>query len=217
MSKRRDGEVWATKGSDGATYYFGRVEGRTRRISSAVYLTIVSGGLAPLKDVLWAEKAISSYPHGSEERERACAILKGGSGERVTIRPNLNTPKDPQTSVHKGTLGSKVDSTPQVSIILTGSVIRRSGEETLRSTGEKSVYAGLKGYRVPLVPIPEGAERVQYNPHKGDRDFHVNGGALPLGSVVTSDGWRYYIARPPEGRSEPLETVMRGFLDAIAA
>jgi len=214
-AQRLEGDVWEVKGKDGQRYYFGRVEGKTRRISKVVYLTVLCGGLAPLSAVLWAEKAHCEYEHGTEERERACAILRGGSGDRVTIRPNLNTEEDPQTSVHKGTLGRKVDSAQHVSILLTGSVIRPSGERTLKSKGKKTVYAGLIGYRVPVVPIPVGAEKIRYNPHIGDGVMHVNGGPLPLGSIITSDGWRYFVARPPEGRSQPLETVMRGFLDNV--
>ena len=192
MSKRREGEVWETRGKDGTTYYFGRVEGRTRRISSAVYLTVACGGLAPLSDVLWAWSSIGKA--SGEERERAQAILRGGDGVKVTIRPNLHTEDNKQTTVHRGTLGAKIDSARHVSIILTGSVIRRSGEALLKRTGKKSVYAGLTGYRVPLVPIPEGAQRVRYNPHIGDGIMHVDGGPLPLGSIVTSDCWSYFIA-----------------------
>ena len=113
----------------------------------------------------------------------------------ITVRPNLNTGKStpPQSTIHEGRLGRKLDSVAVITFHCNDVVIRPSGEMKARH-GEKTVYAGLigeineKGIILPSKEDPQ----VEYNPHIGDRHFHINGVPYYGGGTITAVGHKYY-------------------------
>lgn len=108
----------------------------------------------------------------------------------VTIRPNLNNP--PHTTIHKGTLGKKLDSVESLSIECVGYIVRESGVKLLLNKQEKSVHAGLLGYRLDeLVEISETSKKITYSPT--EKMFLVEGKELLTPCTVTAINGVYYV------------------------
>jgi len=110
----------------------------------------------------------------------------------VTIRPNLN--KKAESTIHKGRLGKVIGYTGSVSIRCSNTVVRASGQALAQDKNEKTVHAGLIGEILnEIVEVTEQAKKIEYNPHKGDTCFHINGSPYYGGGVITSIGWHYYL------------------------
>tara|TARA_R110002110_G_scaffold92555_26_gene241558 strand:+ start:153 stop:518 length:366 start_codon:yes stop_codon:yes gene_type:complete len=117
---------------------------------------------------------------------------------KVTIRPNLNTGRKfdttAESTIHAGRLGRKLGSQETVSIICTDTVVRPAGQQSAQEDHNKTVHAGLIGELLDqvIMPLPN-SPRVEYNPHRGDTFFSVNGEVYVGGGVVTSIGHRSYL------------------------
>ena len=110
----------------------------------------------------------------------------------VTIRPNLN--KKSESTIHHGRLGIVFGYAQSVSIRCSKTVVRPSGQALAQDKSEKTVHAGLIGELLnEVVEITEQAKRVEYNPHKGDTCFHIEGKPYHGGGVITAIGWKYYL------------------------
>lgn len=110
----------------------------------------------------------------------------------VTIRPNLN--KKSESSIHIGRLGKVIGYAESVSIRCTKTVVRPGGRALAQNKSEKTIHAGLIGELLDeIVKVTDQAKRVEYNPHKGDTCFHVDGKPYNGGGIITAIGWRYYL------------------------
>ena len=119
-------------------------------------------------------------------------------GKKITVRPNLHTgwnlKKKPLTTIHSNRLGKSEYQVFSCSIRCTGTVVRPSGQRKAELDGDKTVHAGLVGFLIPTVDIdPFFSRRVEYNPHKGDKFFHINGDCYDGGGVITAIGHLYYL------------------------
>tara|TARA_Y100000310_G_scaffold309540_1_gene353748 strand:- start:564 stop:1811 length:1248 start_codon:yes stop_codon:yes gene_type:complete len=112
------------------------------------------------------------------------------SKTRISIRPNLNSKGE--VTIHTGSLGRKLASVKAVTIKCEGVVVRPSGTKKAVA-GDKTVHAGFIGRVMPFVIMPKsGDPAVTYNPHKGDKEFKVNGKTYEGGGVVTMVGWKAF-------------------------
>ena len=109
---------------------------------------------------------------------------------RDSIRPNLN--KRPETTVHRGTLGTKLDSVLTLSIECIGTVIRESGVKLLTQKKQKTVHAGLLGYRLTeVVDLKATSKKVTYSP--ATKSFLVDGEELVTPCTITAIDGVYYV------------------------
>ena len=124
--------------------------------------------------------------------------MKELMGKKITVRPNLHTGwklrKQPLTTVHSNRLGKSEYQVFTCSIRCTGTVVRPSGQRSAECDGDKTVHAGLIGLLIPTVEIdPFFAKRVEYNPHRGDKFFNIDGERYDGGGIVTAIGHLYYL------------------------
>lgn len=109
----------------------------------------------------------------------------------ISIRPNLN--RRGEITIHKGRLGRKQASVKAVSIKCTDAVVRPSGQSLAQKKGDKTVHAGFVGTVLPEVIMPDASSTpVTYNPHKGDKEFKVNGKTYSGGGVITMVGYKAF-------------------------
>lgn len=109
----------------------------------------------------------------------------------ISIRPNLN--RRGEITIHKGRLGRKQASVKAVSIKCTDAVVRPSGQNLAQNKSEKTVHAGFIGQVLPEVIMPTSSSTpVTYNPHKGDKEFKVNGKSYTGGGVITMVGYKAF-------------------------
>lgn len=100
----------------------------------------------------------------------------------VTIRPNLN--HKGHVTIHKGTLGPKIDSVPLATILASHTVIRPAGQKLLQQTGKRSVHAGIVGTLIqPIQPNPNIHPRILYHHSLG---FTLQDGSPYLGGGTVS-------------------------------
>lgn len=115
----------------------------------------------------------------------------------ISIRPNLNHKN--HITLHKGTMGTKLDSVSQVTIDCVSVTVRPSGCVKALN-GDKTVHASLNGKLAPFEPVTSTACPITYNPHKGDTGFYVereDGSRIPYegGGVVTMIGWHAWLIK----------------------
>jgi hypothetical protein len=96
-------------------------------------------------------------------------------------------------TIHTGSLGRKLGSVRAVTIECDSVVVRPSGQNLAQKKGDKTVHAGFIGKLHPKVVMPKSGDApVTYNPHKGDKEFKVNGKVYEGGGLITMVGWKAF-------------------------
>jgi hypothetical protein len=143
-----------------------------------------------LSDFSLDESAPANAPSNTPEMEESLSRI-ASSNARISIRPNLNSKGE--VTVHKGSLGRKMASVRAVTIRCESVVVRPSGQSLAQKKGDKTVHAGFIGRVNSEVIMPDSSSpAVTYNPHKGDREFKVNGKVYEGGGLITMVGWKAY-------------------------
>lgn len=136
------------------------------------------------------ESAAANAPSNTPEMDEALSRI-ASSNARISIRPNLNSRGE--VTVHKGSLGRKMASVRAVTIRCESVVVRPSGQSLAQEKGDKTVHAGFIGRVNSEVIMPDSSSpAVTYNPHKGDKEFKVNGKVYEGGGLITMVGWKAY-------------------------
>ena len=174
---------------------FAYLDGKTYRVNTlgerhAFYLTrqrlIGSEGFI-LEDSIPGEQLEDS--NSDEMSDLIAKVSK--SRKRVSIRPNLNSKGE--VTIHTGSLGRKLGSVRAVTIECDSVVVRPSGQAIAQKEGEKTVHAGFIGRLHPEVIMPKSDDpSVTYNPHKGDKEFKLNGKPYEGGGLITMVGWKAF-------------------------
>lgn len=129
--------------------------------------------------------------NGNDEDMVAAIERIAKAKTKISIRPNLN--RRGEITIHKGRLGRKQASVKAVSIKCTDAVVRPSGQGLAQNKGDKTVHAGFIGTVLPEVIMPTASSTpVTYNPHKGDKEFKVNGKTYSGGGVITMVGYKAF-------------------------